>query len=1368
MTGKSRSAAVAWALAACAVVLVLLVVAGGGAWWALRSDGGAVWILARVPGLVTEGGRGTLWGDYAAARIEFALPGGGRVVLTDAGWRGLHAEHAPWVAWKARLVMGGLRARRIELVLPAGEKNAPAPPPATLRLPVELEIGELHVGELHAAALGGEPLRDLRAHVHLGDLHGMLHRVEAVALAWNRTQATGAAAIAADPPFTLRLEVHATQPPAGHVPAWQAHATLDGPLAEPVLVAGARAEPAAALDLRTVLRPFDPWPLGELALRMQSIDASAFADGAPVTSLSGSARVETRGMTRPAVLSMNVDNAAPGRWNDGRLPLRRLEIDLRARPDDPRTLDLRQLSAELGTHDAPGGRIEGHGHWTPGRWMLDATLDALRPSLLDARAPALTLSGPLSATGDGFDRGLEQATLALQARLAGRLADRGPARAAQLSLDATASWLRVDVRQAHAMAGSTRATLAGTAMRAAADRPWRLRGRGTLAGFDPAAWWPGPVQSAWRHGPHRLDGDADVDVVWSGAPRGASLAGALGTLRGDARLALRHSVLAGVPLAGIASLRTGADGVTTTLKLDAAGNTIEGSGRFATGPRGAGDRWTVAVAAPSLARLAPLWRMVVPGDTALSGAVSGEASVEGRWPDVATHGRIEATDVAAGTTRVQRVQARWRMDARADDAAIDVQATLARIDASAALGNSLPPIDAGELQVAGTLRAHTIALKAQSRALPPAWVAAVQPAAAGGERSIVAIDAHGGALHAATRHATVPWIGWRGRVQRIELHGAHADASPWLRTRDVEVEVQWAEGPPRVVVQPGRAELLGGALRWNHVAWRAAAPQQRAQLDADIELEPYGVAPLLARLQPAFGWAGDLAVAGRAQVHTTPSIGASILLERTGGDLRATDETGATQALGLTDLRVALDARDGVWRLTVALAGRALGAAAGTVAARTPRDAAWPTSDTPLEGVLELQVANLGTWGSWVPAGWRLSGSLRTGLAVGGRVGAPEYTGTLTGSGIGVRNLLLGVDVREGDVAVALRGTGAHIERFGARAGDGTVRLDGDATFGAAPQATLVLQADRFQVLGRIDRRIVASGRATLHLDRDTLALEGRFGIDEGLIDFTRSEAPRLPDDFVVVRRTRAQAPAAASRPAATTERAVRLDLALSLGQRLRLRGRGLDTGLQGDLHITAPNGKVNLGGTVRAVGGTYQAYGQKLVIDRGTVMFSGAVENPRLEIEATRPNLDVRVGVEVTGTALDPRVRLFSEPEMTEMEKLSWLVLGRARDPSGSDDTALLQRAAMALLAGESGAGSGQALGLDQVSFRKSEGDVHDTVVSLGKQLSQRWYVGYERSLDATTGSWQLIYRVAQRFTLRAQAGAESTVDVIWTWRWQ
>ena len=55
-----------------------------------------------------------------------------------------------------------------------------------------------------------------------------------------------------------------------------------------------------------------------------------------------------------------------------------------------------------------------------------------------------------------------------------------------------------------------------------------------------------------------------------------------------------------------------------------------------------------------------------------------------------------------------------------------------------------------------------------------------------------------------------------------------------------------------------------------------------------------------------------------------------------------------------------------------------------------------------------------------------------------------------------------------------------------------------------------------------------------------------------------------------------------------------------------------------------------------------------------------------------------------------------------------------------------------------------------------------------LGKQISKRWYVGYERGLNATTGSWQLIYRLARRITVRAQAGGDNSLDVIWTLRWK
>jgi len=70
---------------------------------------------------------------------------------------------------------------------------------------------------------------------------------------------------------------------------------------------------------------------------------------------------------------------------------------------------------------------------------------------------------------------------------------------------------------------------------------------------------------------------------------------------------------------------------------------------------------------------------------------------------------------------------------------------------------------------------------------------------------------------------------------------------------------------------------------------------------------------------------------------------------------------------------------------------------------------------------------------------------------------------------------------------------------------------------------------------------------------------------------------------------------------------------------------------------------------------------------------------------------------------------------------------------------------------------------------------------VTLGRQVSKRVYVGYERSVTNAAYNWQLIYRIAQRLTLRAQAGVEAaatstssganqtsmSLDAIYTWRW-
>ncbi len=499
------------------------------------------------------------------------------------------------------------------------------------------------------------------------------------------------------------------------------------------------------------------------------------------------------------------------------------------------------------------------------------------------------------------------------------------------------------------------------------------------------------------------------------------------------------------------------------------------------------------------------------------------------------------------------------------------------------------------------------------------------------------------------------------------------------------------------------------------------------------------------------------------------------------------DPTSTKSALGLTHASAGVKAEGANWVADADVAGTRLGELTGHWTAEAPSPASLPTPGSPLHGNIKAHVEDLNVWGAWLPPGWRLGGELRTDLALSGRWGDPKLTGELTASKLAIRNALEGVYGHDGEAAIRLTGDQAQIERFHLVGGNGALDLTGSASLGAAPLAKLQLQAKQFQLLGRIDRKIVASGNLGLQLSDDAIKVDGKLGIDEGLFDLSKGDAPSLDSDVEVldaVAATDTGDNAAAAVP--RTSRTTQINLAVDLGDHLQLRGRGIDTTLKGALQITSPGGLLAVRGSVRTAGGQYIAYGQKLDVSRGEITFTGPVSDPRLDILAVRPNLDIVVGVAITGTALAPHVRLMSDPEMSDSDKLSWLMLGRAPETVGGADTALLQQAAMALLAGEGEAPSDQVLkrlGLTDFSVgQKTDADnTKQTVVSLGRQISKRVYVGYERSVTATTGNWQLIYRIAQRLTLRAQAGVDTatstttttnanqswSLDAIYTWKW-
>ncbi len=1347
-----------------------LVVAGA-FWWLLFTETGGQWLLARIPGVQVSGVSGHLLGPFSAQQLELPLPGeGARLRLQQFGWSAPRLRWGTGSKW-LHLGFDEMRASRVDLWL-STEPSSDSTPPTNLELPLGVDIEALRVDEFHVDGLA-TPARQLRARLALSADGGARHVLDAVSADWDRLRFSGGAQLGTRAALPLQATLQVAQHPPGDG-EWAAALQLTGPLAAPQLQATLRGRAAASrpqqtLDASATLRPFAAWPLDELQATARALDLSALHSDAPRTALDLDASASTQALDLPAAITLRLRNHDAGRWNERRLPLRALTLQLQARPDEPSRLDVQAFEADLGG-SAAAGRISGSGQWAPDGWRFDTRLQALQPQALDVRAPQMRLDGRLQLDGRGFDTA-NAAEVEVRGQLDGQRLGAGPAQPVQVRLDARLSQRHIELRQLLAQAGEARASVEGRLTRASTTAPWAARGQASLREFDPLPWWPGRADSPWRQGPHRLNAHADVELTLPTAA--GSAAQWLSRLRGRAQLVLEPSRLAGVPLSGNLALQATAGGnATGQLQLLADGNQLRADASWDGSGDGRGDRWDLKADLPALRKLQPLWKLLLaPGsDARLGGQLQAQARLDGRWPSVATQGRFEAGGpLQLGALLIKRAEARWTLGST-DDAPLDAQLELSQLSQGPRSAEQV------KLQLQGTPRAHTLTLQGESTALPPAWVEAVQNAPAGtrSKRTLAELRLGGGVIGSAAGRGATP-RGWQGKLLKAELRGDAPAAMPWLQVGEFGVEVQWADTPLRVKADAGRAELLGAALNWSRIAWSAEDPGRApAKLDAEARLEPLDVAPLLKRAQPYFGWGGDLRLGGHLVLRSAPSFHADIVVERASGDLSVTDEAG-TRMLGLSDLRIGMTALDGVWSFTTGLAGATLGRAAGAVVARSTPQATWPRADAPLNGVLELQINDLGVWGPWLPPGWRLTGALHANASIGGRFGAPEFEGRLDGGGIGVRNLLQGVDVRDGDVAIALLGDTARIERFSAQAGKGSLNLRGDASLGAAPRAELNLKLEQFLLLGRIDRRIVASGGATLRLGKDTLALNGDFRVDEGLIDFSRSEAPRLSDDVTIYRGASGDfqftsVSAAETEAASARARRSTLDLRVQLGEKLRIRGQGLDAGLRGELRLSAPQGRLRVDGSVRTVDGTYRAYRQRLNIERGVLTFNGPIENPQLDIEAIRPNLDVRVGVAVTGTVLVPRVRLFSDPDMSDADKLSWLLRGRASEGAGSGDTALLQAAAMALISGDEPNALDQffnVFGLDDLSVRQSDNAGGGAIVSVGKQLSRNWYVGYERGLNATTGNWQLIYRIAQRFTVRAQSGEQNSIELIWSWRW-
>ena len=546
----------------------------------------------------------------------------------------------------------------------------------------------------------------------------------------------------------------------------------------------------------------------------------------------------------------------------------------------------------------------------------------------------------------------------------------------------------------------------------------------------------------------------------------------------------------------------------------------------------------------------------------------------------------------------------------------------------------------------------------------------------------------------------------------------------------------------------------------------------------------------------------DITLQGQAQWRVDQDLNASVTAERSQGDLRIkTDSTsGQSTAAGLRQAKVLVRMQNEQLTAELNWDSAQMGQAKAQLQSQLSRTSnGWQWSEqAPLSGSVRASLPQIGAWSVLAPPGWRVQGTLDADLTLSGTRSQPQWQGRLQADQLAARSAVQGIEFSQGQMQASLQGQTLVLERLslrGAGAQGGELQGRGQVQFnsgskspassGTNPLRTadldLQIHAQNLRVSNRADRRLSVSGDVTARMSQGQLQLRGGLKADQALFVLPDNSTPSLGDDVVVFRPGMGElnlsaltAPVEPNGPSNSWLGVPDVRVMLDLGSDFQLQGQGLNTRLNGQVELlsnTSTRGQPRLSGQVRTDGGRYKAYGQQLNIDTGVLRFNGPYDNPSLDIIALRPNLPQKVGVQITGTALLPRIRLYADPDLPDADKLAWLVLGRSA-ANGGAESAVLQQAAVALLSGNGKSLSGElasSLGLDEISLgsgSRSDATATGAAVTLGKRLSKDFYLAYETSLSGAFGSLYIFYDLSRRLTLRAQAGEQSALDLIFTVR--
>ena len=426
-------------------------------------------------------------------------------------------------------------------------------------------------------------------------------------------------------------------------------------------------------------------------------------------------------------------------------------------------------------------------------------------------------------------------------------------------------------------------------------------------------------------------------------------------------------------------------------------------------------------------------------------------------------------------------------------------------------------------------------------------------------------------------------------------------------------------------------------------------------------------------------------------------------------------------------------------------------------------------ADMQILGAIDISDFDIENFEIFLDPDDNLNGVLHANLNFSGALASPQVKGGFKVEQGSYQTTLFPVEAKDIDIVGEFNNSTANFTgSFSTADGDGDGQISGVLDWSQAQWTSeFNLKAERLLFSPDKNTRIWITPSVTVKAEPLQIAISGDILVPKARIEIEelpKVAAIRSSDVVIIDQETNEQ----------VWEYSTQLNV--KLGDDVKFKGFGLEARLTGQVDVFESNNlPLSALGGIQLQDGKYDSFGQSLTVRRGDLIFAGQLENPDIQIEAIRNDIvedDVVVGLKVTGRAHEPLITLFSEPNMSEQNRLSYLLTGKLpSDAEGGskipDSKTMLSQAAIGLSISQSEGTLSKAagkLGVDNFQVGASAGEEGVEEVRLSGRINEKLYVQYGLGVFDKLNSIMLRYQVKQGLYLEAMSGKVNSLDLMFS----